>query len=119
MRLLLSLLQATREHHVPAHQFWEVYFKRGIEEAGFEWIEVPGVDWVEALAFDEADIDRIQQWRERTWGRVIEFARREHATRPFDFFLGYLYPRQVEPDAIQDLRRLGIPCVNFFCDNVR
>jgi len=50
---------------------------------------------------------------------VLAFARREHSRRPIDFFLGYLYPNQIEPAAISEIQRLGIPCVNFFCDNVR
>ena len=36
-----------------------------------------------------------------------------------DFVLAYLFPQQVEPAAISEIRALGIPCVNFFCDNVR
>ena len=45
--------------------------------------------------------------------------RREHARCPLDFFLGYLYPQQVEVAAVIELQNMGIPCVNFFCDNVR
>src|SRR5438067_1334138 len=99
MRVLLSCLQADRAHPVPAHQFWDSYFKHGIEEAGAHWVVVPNVDWVEALTYGENQTNRIQPWRERTWERVLEFVRREHAVRPFDFFLGYLYARQVEPAA--------------------
>src|SRR5207247_876218 len=29
------------------------------------------------------------------------------------------YPRQVDVTAIRELQRRGIPCVNFYCDNVR
>jgi hypothetical protein len=36
-----------------------------------------------------------------------------------DLFLSYLYPAQIEVGAIRDLQSMGIPCVNFFCDNVR
>ena len=33
--------------------------------------------------------------------------------------LGYMYPNQVDSGAIAELQSMGIPCVNFFCDNVR
>lgn len=119
MRVLLSCLQSQRRHPVAAYQFWEAYFKRGIEEAGWEWSEVPDVDWAEPLALDENDVVGIAAWRERTWERVLAFVSREHAIRPFDIFLSYFYPRHVEPEAVSTLRQKGIACVNFFCDNVR
>jgi len=31
----------------------------------------------------------------------------------------YLYPQQIDVSAVAELQRQGIPCVNFFCDNVR
>ena len=45
--------------------------------------------------------------------------RLEIAQRPIHLFVGYFYPEQVEVSAIRELQRMGIPCVNFFCDNVR
>ena len=45
--------------------------------------------------------------------------RQEIAHRPIHLFVGYFYPEQVEEAAIRELQRMGIPCVNFFCDNVR
>ena len=114
MRILLSCLQSLRRHNVPAYAFWEPYFKRGIEEAGHEWIDVPGVDWAEGLVHDAATAEGAA-WRERTWTRTAEFA----ATCGADLFLGYLFPRQVDPSAVRVMQAAGLPCVNFYCDNVR
>jgi hypothetical protein len=58
-------------------------------------------------------------WRASTWERALAWIRTEHFSRPIDLFLSYLYPEQVEPGALRELRELGIPAVNFFCDNVR
>ena len=82
-----------------------------------EFVEIPGVDWAEALVYPSGK--ELDAWRVRTWETVLDFVRREHARQPLDFFLCYLYPQQVEVAAIAELQRLGIPCVNFFCDNVR
>jgi hypothetical protein len=117
MRLLLSCLQSPKRHAVPAYEFWRSYFVEGCREAQIDLIEIPDLDWVEGLVYPPGA--KLQAWLERTWETVLSFARREHARKPIDFFLGYLYPKQVEPAAIGDLQRLGIPCVNFFCDNVR
>jgi hypothetical protein len=82
-----------------------------------ESLEVPGVDWAEGMIYPQGE--ELRRWQERTWEATIAFARREHARTPIDFFLSYLYPVQVLPEAIAELQAAGIPCVNFFCDNVR
>jgi hypothetical protein len=63
--------------------------------------------------------EELDAWRGRTWGAVLDFVRREQVHRRIDLFLSYLYPQQIDPGAITELQRLGVPCVNFFCDNVR
>ncbi len=117
MRIFLSAQQALRRHAVPAYAFWEFYFKQGLAEAGHEVIETPGVDWAEGLTQMEPDA-RIR-WLGETWTRTTDFLRTEHARKRVDLSLSYLFPDQVEPAAVATLRALGIPCVNFFCDNVR
>ncbi len=117
MRVLLSCLQGMRRHDIPAHAFWRDYFVRGAEEAGWGVLEVPEVDWAEGIT--DLPPDSLERWKSRTWERTLSFARTEHQSGGIDLFIGYLYPQQVEPGAIAELRRIGIPCVNFFCDNVR
>jgi hypothetical protein len=117
MRAILSCLQSRKRHPIPAYEFWRRNFVEGCREAAIECLEVPGLDWVEGLVHPQGAQSRA--WRDRTWETVLAFAHREHAREPIDFFLGYLYPAQIEPQAILELQRLGIPCVNFFCDNVR
>ncbi len=117
MRIFLSVQQSLRRHAVPGYVFWEYYFKQGLAEAGHEIIETPGVDWAEGLTHLEPAARA--RWLSDTWTRTTEFLRVEHARKPVDFFLGYLFPNQVEPAAVAAIRALSIPCVNFFCDNVR
>ena len=117
MRIFLSCQQALRRHAVPAYAFWEYHFKNALQEAGHEVLETPGVDWAEGLTALSPP-DRAH-WLDRTWSPTVEWLRAEHARRPVELFLGYLYPFQVEPAALRTIRDLGIPAVNFFCDNVR
>jgi len=117
MRILLSCLQSEKDHPLPAYDFWRPYFLRGCEESGIECVEIPGVDWAEGLLYPRGDA--LGAWQARTWQAVLQFVRREQAKSPVHLFLTYLYPKQVEPAAIEELQRIGIPCVNFFCDNVR
>lgn len=117
MRIFLSAQQALRRHAVPAYAFWEFYFKQGLAEAGHEVIEAPGVDWAEGLT--PLEPAARARWLGDAWSRATDFLRAEHARKPVDIFIGYLFPNQVEPSAVTAIRSLGIPCVNFFCDNVR
>jgi hypothetical protein len=118
MRIVLSCLQSLRHHDIPAYGFWRTYFVEGCREAGMEVLEVPGVDWAEGLTYAE-ESEELDAWRSRTWEKTVAFARDEQEREGVDFFLGYLYPDQVEVSAVRELQRVGIPCVNFFCDNVR
>jgi hypothetical protein len=116
-RIFLSCLQDLKPHPLPAYDFWRQYLVKGAEEAGLSVIEAPGVDWAAGLLPLEREARRT--WLADTWQRTLDFIRREHQRSPIRMFLGYLYPEQVDPAAIGELRRLGIPTVNFFCDNVR
>lgn len=107
-----------RKHNIPAYEFWRSYFVEGCREAGITPLEVPDVDWAEGAALS-GDGTKLASWRARTWEKTLAFARKQHSRNGIDFFLGYLYPCQVEQAAVCELQGLGIPCVNFFCDNVR
>ncbi len=117
MRIFLSCQQALTRHNIPAYSFWESYFKQGIREAGYQWLEAKGVDWAEGLVHQETE--SLNQWRNRTWNQVISSIKQLHKTKGIDLFLCYLFPKQIDTNAIQEIQSLGIPCVNFFCDNVR
>ncbi len=117
MRIFLSCQQSLRKHDVPAYAFWETYFFEGLREAGHELVFAQGVDWAEGLC--PLDKQSRHRWLSATWDKTVDCLRREHRRQPVDLFLGYLFPNQVEPTAISEIRTCGVPCVNFFCDNVR
>jgi Glycosyl transferases group 1 len=117
MRIFLSCLQSSVNHPIPAYQFWQTYFKNGIQEADHAWVEAEGVDWAEGLVYIEKE--SLIEWRGRIWGIVVSSIKKQHKQKPIDLFLSYLFPKQVDSSAIQEIQQLGIPCVNFYCDNVR
>jgi hypothetical protein len=117
MRILLSCLQSLKRHPLPAYGHWRHYFVEGLLEAGHEVVEIANLDWAEGLTYPPGRA--LEAWRTRTWEVVETFVRQEIAFRPIHLFVGYLYPDQVEGAAIRELQRIGLPCVNFFCDNVR
>lgn len=117
MRIFLSCQQSSKVYPIPAYRFWERYFKKGIEEAGHEWTEAPALDWAEGLLY--ADRPELEPWLQASWATALDVVRKEHRQRPIDLFLSYLFPHQVNAAVLKEIRALGIPCVNFFCDTVR
>lgn len=118
MRILLSFLQdkVSRPHPVPSYRFWQHYIKNGIIEAEMSYIEVPEVDWAEGLVYDEGSV-ALQNWQERSWQATLNYIKANRQN--IDIFLSYLYPKQILAKAIEQIRKMGIPCVNFYCDSVR
>jgi len=116
MRIFVIWLQSQKKHNIPGYEFWESYWKNAITEAGYEWLEAPDVDWAEGLSHQG---ENLHNWREVAWNKTLATIRNEHKKKPIDICLSYLFPSQVISDAVKEIRELGIPCVNFFCDNFR
>jgi hypothetical protein len=118
MKILLSFLQDAGggPHAIPAYRFWTYYIKNGIAEAGMKWTEIPGLDWAAGLVPYEND-PALQQWQQQAWEKTINHIKANRAQ--IDIFLCYLYPKQIDTGAIKQIKAMGIPCVNFYCDNVR
>jgi len=113
LKIFLSFLQSPKKHPIPAYDFWQYYIKSGIEEAGHEWTEHTGVDWAYGLVPQSKA--ELTKWKDEAWSKTLSRLKQH----PVDLFLSYLYPEQIDTSAIQQIKKLGIPCVNFYCDNVR
>ncbi len=118
MHIFLSILQSPHRHPIPSYDFWWPYFKKGIEESTHSWVEGKGLDWAGGLLYG-VDDPRLETWRQQTWSRAIDEIANCHRQRSIDLFLSYLYPKQVSPEAVAQIQAMGIPCINFFCDNIR
>jgi hypothetical protein len=118
MKIFLSFLQDTggEPHDIPAYRFWTYYIKNGIEEAAMHWTEVPGLDWAAGLIPYENDT-ALNLWKEQAWEKTLKYIKSNRHN--IDIFLSYLYPKQIEINAIKEIRKLGIPCINFYCDHIR
>jgi len=113
LNFFLSFFQSDHDYPIPAYSFWQYYLKNGIEEAGEKWTECPGADWARALVPQEKN--ELQKWKDDTWGKTVDWLKKN----PADIFLSYLYPMQIDVSAIKEIQKLGIPCVNFYCDHLR
>ncbi|MBD0370036.1 MAG: glycosyltransferase [Pyrinomonadaceae bacterium] len=50
--------------------------------------------------------------------RIIEEVRHAHHEKPLDLFLCYFYNAHFDPAGFDEIHRLGIPTVNFYCNSI-
>ncbi len=50
--------------------------------------------------------------------RLLEAVRRENAVRKIDLFVSYFYESCISVPAVEEIKSLGVPTVNFSCNNV-
>lgn len=113
MNIFLAFLQSEHKYPIPAYDFWERYIKNGIIESGHVWTECREADWARGLIHQSPE--EIAKWKQVTWSKTVDWLRKH----PVDLFLSYLYPEQIDPSALMEIQKIGIPCVNFFCDHMR
>ncbi len=56
--------------------------------------------------------------RAQTTERIITELVREHRRKPISLFLSYFYNAHFDPSGFDELRRLGIPSINFYCNSI-
>lgn len=75
-------------------------------------VERSAINWdLSPLAIEDG-----QRRRARLSERLVAEVRRAHQRKPLDLFLSYFYSVHVEPEAIRQIRKLGVPTINFYCN---
>lgn len=114
MKIYLAFFQSKFPYKIPEYSFWEYYIKNGILESNNTYLEDESIDWAYGYAIKDKDLNK--NWKNETWQKVINFLKINRA----DIFLSYLYPEQIDSSALTYIsENLGIPTVNFYCDNLR
>jgi hypothetical protein len=113
LKIFISFLQSKIHHKISAYSFWQYYIKNGIEEAEDQWVECEDVDWAFGLVPQSAE--SLATWKTESWEKTVAYLKENKV----DLFLSYLYPHQIDKNAIQEIQKMGIFCVNFYCDNIR
>jgi len=49
--------------------------------------------------------------------KLLDAFHREHVQKPFDLFFAYLTDGMIDPGAIDEIRKTGVPTCNFSCNN--
>jgi hypothetical protein len=59
-----------------------------------------------------------KECRARLTERILAELQSAHRERPVDLFLSYFYNAHFDPAGFAEVRRLGIPTVNFYCNSI-
>jgi spore maturation protein CgeB len=94
------------------NHYWEdANLLAGLRQTGHEVIVHRPPAFYDVLHPDWTSADRTLASE-----RLIEAVRVTHASRPIDVLFSYVMSSAVYPEAIEEVRSMGIPTVNYWCN---
>ena len=99
---------------------WSSNFYPGLRSLGCEIVELE-IDLAPTSRFMSVAKGFTPQEREvraLTTQKILEEIKRAHENRPIQLFLSYFYNSHFDPAGFDELRRLGILSVNFYCNSM-
>jgi len=99
---------------------WSSNFHPALQQLGHEIIESQ-VDLLPASRFMQIPnnfTSQEQEVRAQITQKIVNEVRQAHQQQPIDLFLSYFYNSHFDPDGFDDIHRLGVPTVNFYCNSI-
>jgi spore maturation protein CgeB len=99
---------------------WSANFYPALKEMGHEVVESQ-VDLLPTSKFMDIASDFTAEERKertRTTEQILDEVRAAHRQSPVDLFFSYFYNCHFDPAGFDELRRLGVPSVNFYCNSI-
>jgi hypothetical protein len=119
----MRIFTAVRHSNDPRQYYgglWRANFYPALRELGHKIIESQ-VDLLPTSRFmDIAGEFTTEEMnaRTRTTEKILDEVRIAHRLSPLHLFLSYFYNSHFDPAGFSELRRLGIPSVNFYCNSI-
>lgn len=119
----MRIFVAVRHSNDPQYFYgglWSGNFYPAIRQLGHEIVESQ-VDLLPASRFMQIAHNFTREElaaRADITQRIIDEARAAHRQRPIDLFLSYFYNSHFDPAGFDEIRKLGIPSVNFYCNSI-
>lgn len=108
---IFQVLEPFANVDVPENQTWYRNLHEPLFEMGHDVVlhsPKPG-----RLAMQRKDL----KLRARFSQQLLDRFRTEHQRKPFDLFFSYLMDGMIDPAAIDEVRKSGVPTCNFSCNN--
>ncbi len=119
----MRIFVAVRHSNDPARYYgglWSGNFYPALLELGHEIVELQ-TDLLPTSRFMHIKGDftpREIEIRAQTTDKIIDEVTRAHKQKPIGLFLAYFYNAHFDPAGFDELRRLGIPSINFYCNSI-
>ncbi|MCX7593415.1 MAG: glycosyltransferase [Fischerella sp.] len=101
-------------------RLWSDNFYPALRQLGHEIIESQ-VDLLPASRFMQIPNQFTPQElevRSQLTQKILDEVRQAHQQQPIDLFLSYFYNAHFDPAGFEEIHRLGIPTVNFYCNSI-
>ena len=99
---------------------WASNFYPALRQMGHEIVESQ-TDLLATSRFMDVGNDFTSEEREaraQTTEAILSELAGAHRKEPIDLFLSYFYNAHFDPAGFDEIRRLGIPSVNFYCNSI-
>jgi spore maturation protein CgeB len=119
----MRIFCAVRHSRDPRYYYgglWSGNFYPALQQLGHEVVE-SDVDLLPLSRFMHVpgDFTREElQARAEVTEKILEEVHTAHRQRSLDLFLSYFYNAHFDPAGFDELRKLGIPSVNFYCNSI-
>lgn len=119
----MRIFVAVRHSNDPGKYYgalWSSNFYPALRALGHELVEsqtdlLPTSRFMDvATGFTPQELEA----RAQTTERILAEVKAAHRDRPIDLFLSYFYNAHFDPAGFDELRRLGVPSVNFYCNSI-
>jgi len=108
---IFQILEGTSNSAVSGSQTWLRNLRDPLIDLGHEVFFFDAIDG--RIAMQRHNAGECAVFSQK----LLETFRRENATKPFALFFAYLMDGMVEPGAIDEIRKTGVPTCNFSCNN--
>ncbi len=119
MRIFYASVRSPNALIIPASDLWHRNLYGALVSLGHEVIEFD-YDLTETFSHLDLDNPADQEYivanRPRLEEALLRQLRAVHRERAVDLFFSYFYSACITPSALAEIRRPGIPTVNFYCN---
>ena len=108
---IFEVLEDTTNFSLPANLTWRRNLYEPLVEMGHEVFLLSAVEGRRAMQTHD------RTGRSAFSEKLLSLVKAQHARAPLDLFFAYLMDGMVDPEAIDEIRKIGIPTCNFSCNN--
>ena len=108
---IFQTITATANYSVSNNSTWYRNLHEPLVEMGHDVVLFPADEGIQAMRQNSPRMYAAFSQK------LCDTFNRAHSKKPFDLFFAYLMDGMVDPGAIDEIRKTGVPTCNFSCNN--